>query len=57
VRLKKDAVPTVFPRRSDGDESSSTQSSVPVSSTGEQCSSRKQTGEDVVIPVEKKRAA
>jgi len=57
VCLKKDAVPTVFPRCSDGDESSSTQSSLPVSSMGEQCSSRKRTCEDVVIPVEKKRAA
>jgi len=51
-------VPTVFPRHSDGDEShSSTQSTVPVSRMGEECSSCKRTGEDVVIPVEKKRAA
>jgi len=61
VRLKKDAVPTVFPRRSDCNESSSTDpsstQSSSVSNTGEQCSSRKRPREDVVVPVEKKRTA
>jgi len=60
VQLKKDAVPAVFPRHSNCNESNSTQSSsvtVSVSNMGEQCSIRKRPRKDVVVPVEKKRMA
>ena len=64
VRLKPNAVPTVFPRATSSSTSSSTQSpSVMVLVTslvtdmGQQCSSRKRPGEEVSVPVEKKRTA
>ena len=53
-RLKPNAVPTVFLRAN----SSSTQSSsVHDTNTEGQCSSRKRAGEEVSVPVEKKRTA
>ena len=52
--LKPNAVPTVFLRAN----SSSTQSSsVRDTNTERQCSSRKRAGEEVSVPVEKKRTA
>ena len=60
ANLKPDAVPTVFPRPAASGESSTTQSSsitVVVINVEGQCSSRKQPGEEVSIPVEKKRTA
>ena len=56
--LKPDAVPTVFPRTAVSGESSTTQSSpvtVVITNVEGQCSSRKQPGKEVSIPVEKKK--
>ena len=60
VHLKPNAVPTVFPRAQSSSTSSSTQSpsvTVLVTNMGQQCSSCKRPGEEVSVPVEKKRTA
>ena len=58
VRLKPNAVPTVFPRAHSSSTSSSTQSpsvTALVTDMEKQYSSRKRPGEEVSVPVEKKR--
>ena len=53
-RLKPNAVPTVFLR---ANSTSAHSSSIRETDTGGECSSRKRAGQEVSVPVEKKRMA